>query len=441
MSFESVGCVGCVVGAEQLATNAGVWVKARFFRDGHHLCATVYSVSQGEPKVFEMRVDLRPIERALMRKHAAVHAKGMARASLRGQPTVGWGLGSLWKGVKKTAKKIGRVKLVKGIVNVTKAVGKVAVKVAKSKEFGAVLAVASAFPLTAPFAGPALAAYAFANTAIAGVEQGKKLLTVAKTASTVIKKGAQLAKTATNSGKQATAIVKSASASLSPAQRAQIAASAKAAGKVSLTPKGQAALRSAFARVPTAMRKVMAGKVQKKLSQAAQVKTQVALARRLPGPAGAAVLKATRTAVAAAPAIALAKRTAARLKQPAVRARLSRMKTQAEKSKAALTAIQQKAKTGSLDAQKNAAIVNLVARNRARIQAMSQASAAGLPGLLITPEGKIKRGRFRVQAAAGGKSRGLLYQGPGKTERGAFTTVSGFRPDILVGCACEARAV
>jgi hypothetical protein len=438
-----IGCgdkVGCVVGAEQLATSAGVWVKVRFYKQGPYLCATVYSVAQGEPRIFEMKVDLRPIQRAVMRAHSALHGKDIAQAAIRakvsGDHLIGWSLGKMWKGVKETAKKIGRNKLVKGIASVTKAVGKTAVKVAKSKAFGAVLVAASVFPLTAPFAAPALAAYAAANTAIAGVEQGKKLVQTAQRAGTIIKQGANAVASAVKSTKAAGAAVKAASARMSPAERSRAALTAKAAGKVQLSAKGKVAVARAITAMPQAAKAAAANKVKQKLAQASKVKTQLALAKRLPPGASAKVVSATRAQVKAKPLADLAARTAAKFRDPNVQKQLLAIKQKAEKSKAALEGVQQRAKTGDLDAQKSAAIVNLVARNRARIQAMTQTAAAGLPGLLITPRGKIVRGRFRVEAKASA-SAGLLYQGPGKNARGSYATVSGpIGADIMIGCGC-----
>ena len=80
-----VGCggIGCVVGAEaQVEEASGVWVKTRFYREGNFLCATVYSVASGNPKVVELRVDLRPIARAVMRAHSTFHASDLAKSDV-----------------------------------------------------------------------------------------------------------------------------------------------------------------------------------------------------------------------------------------------------------------------------------------------------------------------------------------------------------------------
>lgn len=416
--------VGCVVGAEKLTTASGVWVKARFYREGHFLCATVFSVASGEPKIVELRVDLRPIARAVMRAHATLHAKDLAKASVRGGTTVGWGLGSLWKGAKKAAKAIGRNKLVKGVVGVTKTIAKGAKNVIKSKVTGLVAAGLAAFPLTAPIGVAALGAYAAANAAIAGAETGAKVVKTARSAASTIAQGARLAKRVTGAKASTNTAIQAASARLTPAQRATVAKRTLAAGRVSLNAKGKAAVTNTLAKAPPAKKAAVAKSIATKLKTAVQLRQRATLAKNLPGAAGKAVLASTRLEVQAGPAIKKAAATAKKLQDPKVRAKLVALRAQGTKAETLLKNVATAAKSGSLDAQKSAVIVNLVARNRARIQAMSQANAGGLPGVLITQDGKLKRGKFRVQAVAA--AGGLLYQGRGKPkERGTFQTVSG----------------
>lgn len=426
----AVGCnVGCVVGAEELSQSSGVWVKTRFWRDGPYLKATVYSVAAGEPRVVELSVDLRPIARAVMRMHAALHSKAGLDAAVRGKPIVGWSLGKMWRGVKKTAQKIGRSKLVKGVVSVTKAVAKGAKAVVKSKVLGSVLAVASVFPLTAPFAAPALGAYAAANAAVKGVEVGKKVVTTASALASTITRGKRMASQASGASTRAKAAVATASQSMTAQQRASIATRAKAAANIKLTAQGKATVAASLARAPAgAARAKVATALASRLKTVASLRQQAVLARSLPKAAGAAVATSAKLGLAAAAAIAAGKAAEAKLANPKVKAQLVAAKTEGEKAMAVLEGVKKAAATGNLDAQKSAVIVDLVARNRARIQAMSQANAGGLPGLLITPQGKLVRGRFRVQAKA--QATGLLYTGPGKTaEHGSYASVSG-RPRV-----------
>lgn len=436
----AIGCdIGCVVGAEELSQSAGVWVKTRFWKEGPYLKATVYSVANGEPKVVELSVDLRPIARAVARVHAQLHGEQALKAAIRGQPLVGWSLKKMWKGVKKTAKKIGRSKLVKGVVKVTKGVAKVAKAVAKSKVLGSVLAAASVFPLTAPFAAPALGAYAAANAAVKGVETGRKVVKAASSIASTIKRGKSLAKAAKSASSKAKAAVASVSSQMSAAQRTKIAAKAKAAGKIKLTTKGKATVAATLAAKPAgSARKAAANALAGRLKTLAKLRQQAALAKSLPPAAGKAVVASARTSVAAAAAVAAGKAAEKQLANPKVRAKLLAAKAEAAKAQAALESVKKAAATGDLDAQKSAVIVNLVARNRARIQAMSQANAGGLPGLLITPQGKLIRGRWRVQAKAAGK--GLLYRGAGQpTESGTFATVSG-NPQASIHWGTRRRA-
>lgn len=465
MAPELIGCIGCVVGAETLSDHAGVWVKTRFFRDGNFLCATVYSVAAGEPKIIEIRVDLRPIARAVLRAHTALHAQELARASLRHDDsgeTVGWSLGSLWKGAKKVAKKIGRSKLVKGVTNTV-------MKVARNKAFqvampfaalgahtsskalggkgafkgalgaavnlgtGAVLssipggAVArgiSASPLMARISSDAVGAYAAANAAVAGLEKGVKVARVARAAQSSIRSGTQLARQVTASKANTAAIIRKASSTMTPAARAIAVQKAAAASKIALTQKGKAVVQRTLAKTAATQRAAVATALASKLKAAAELKKRAALAQSLPQKAGAAIAASTRLELAAGARIKQAAATAKKLLDPKVRAGLVAAQSDAAKAKALLTNVKNAAQGGSLDAQKSAVIVNLVARNRARIQAMSQANAGGLPGVLITQDGKLKRGRFRLKAVADAGA--LLYLGPGESkERGSFQTVSG----------------
>ena len=430
-----IGCgpVGCVVGAETQAEAAGVWVKTRFYQDGPFLCATVYSVTAGEPKIVELRVDTRPIARALIRAHSALHAKDTALASLRGSngATVGWSLGKMWKGVKKAAKKIGRNKLVKGVVGVTKTIGKAATKVVKSKVTGLVAAGLAAFPLTAPIGVAALGAYAAANAALNGVEAGRKVVKTAQTAGRIINQGVRAAKAVAGTNQRTAAAVKTAGALMPAKTKALVAARVKAAGTLKLNAKGKAAVASTLARAPAAARAKVATALASKLKGLATLKSRAALAKSLPPTAAAAVVNATRLQVAASPVIAQAKALQAKLAQPTVRNQLALIRAQGVKSQAALQQVADAAKGGSLDAQKSAAIINLVARNRARIQGMSQTNAGGLPGMLITRDGKLRRGRWRVEAVA--TQGGTLYTGPNKTtERGTFKAVVSGGP-VLIG--------
>ncbi len=415
--------VGCVVGAEELTESAGVWVKTRFWRQGPYLKATVYSVAAGEPRIIELSVDLRPIARAVMRLHAQMHSKAGLDASVRGRPLVGWSLGKMWKGVKKVAQKIGRSKLVKGVVSVTKAVASGAKSVVKSKVFGGILAVASVFPLTAPFAAPALGAYAAANAAVKGVEVGKKVVTTAGALAHTITRGKKLASQASRASTTAQAAVATVSRGMTPAQRSTIAARAKAAGTLKLTAQGKATVAASLARAPAgAARSAVANQLARRLKTLSTVRQQAALAQSLPRAAGALVAASARAGLDAATAIAAGKAAEAKLASPQVQAQLVAAKSTGEKALALLQGVKKAAASGNLDAQKSAVIVDLVARNRARIQAMSQANTGGLPGLLITPQGKLVRGKFRVQAKAG--ATGLLYTGRGKpSEHGSYTTV------------------
>lgn len=399
------GCysVGCVIGAEELTETSGVWYKARFYRDGHFLCATVYSVAAGEPRIIQLQVDLRPIARAILRAHSTLHASEIAKASLGSSranaDVVGWSLGKLWRGAKKAAAKIGRSKLVRGVTGAV-------MKVASNKAFQVVMpaaalaahttskalggkgafkgalgaavnlgtgAVLSSIPggalskglsasvLTSRISQNAIGAYATANQAVAQLEAGRKVMQTATSAASTIRRGTTLARKVTNQSARTAAAVSRAGATMNAKTKAAV-----------------------VARTRSSTRK-------------------------------------------AAPVIAKAAAVARTLQRPIVKKALVGTRVQAGKAEALLRNVKNAAATGNLDAQKSAVIVDLVARNRARIQAMAQASAGGLPGILITKDGKLQRGRFRVQAKT--TATGVLYQGAGSpSERAPFTSVSGDLP-------------
>lgn len=423
--------IGCVVGAEELAQNASVWVKARFYQEGPFLCATVYSVAAGEPEVFTMKVDVRPIARAIMRQHTAMHAQETAESQVRGGVTVGFSLGKIWRGAKKAASSVAKGKLVKGVVAVTKTIAKGAKTVVQSKALGVVAAGLAAFPLTAPLGVPTLAAYAAANATLTAVDAGRKTVQTAKAAGTILSQGVSAATRLAAASKTTAATVKAAGASMSKAQTNAITARVKAAGSLHLNAKGKVAVATALAKAAPANKSAVAKMMANKLKGVALLKSRVALATSLPPKAKAAVLATTKFQVAAGPAIAKAKAVQAKLAQPAVKAKLLALRANGVQKETELKRLAVQAQTGAggLDAQKSAAVINLVARNRDRIQAMSQSNAGGLPGILITSSGQVRRGKWKISPLGkGATTEGMLYTGPGKLERGAFAAVSGLPP-------------
>lgn len=413
-----IGCdipVGHVVGAEKLAdARAGLWAKTHFFEKGGYLHSRTYLVAAGEPMVLEFRVDLKPLEKAAARIHQRLHERA---ALARGMdPTVaGFSFSKAWKAVKGTAKKIGKSKLIK-------AVGKGIKSVAKSKLVGGIVSVAA---VAVPGVGvAALAAYGAANAAIKAVDEGKKLVQTANKAKTVISKAGSMA------GKLTAAKV-AAPAKLAAAN-AQVKASALARAKL--------AAQTAVKKAASAPNPALAAAAKAKA--AAQAKATLAAAQAK----AKAQTTATATQLAAAqkkvaPVVAAAKSIEQKLSDPAVRAKLLAVKARANSAKKTLEDIKEKVKFGTgaekLDAQKSAAIVNLVARNNARIQAISQVNAGGLPSMLIDGKGRIIPGRWKILPKAGGRNPDVLYQGPKKTfESGAFSRVSG----EVVGAAHDSHA-
>lgn len=389
--------IGCdipvvVSGSECLACKAGVWTKTHLRQEGNYLVATTYLVAAGSPTVFEMRVDLRPLEKIAEKVHQALHAK------LAGQPTaIGFSFSKAWKSIKKTAKKIGKTKLVKAVSSAVSAV-------TKNKVFQLAMPAAAL--------GAHTTSRALGGKGVFEGPLGKVVDAGTAAVMTVVPGGAAaravnprtLAAFAT-----AKAAVNAASAGKKLIQTATIAKNAINAGN--------RALGSVVTRVASR-------------ANAAPAAAAAALARAAP---------TTKAKILTSlPAVRKAAEIRARLNAPNVKATLAKIKANAEIAKKALqkTAYDARYATGSkqADAKKSAAIVNLVARNDARIAAIAQKNAGGLPGILIDSSGKVSRGRFTVRSMSANPSAPLLYTAPGQVQRGSFTRVAGpGHPTFMIG--------
>ncbi len=107
---------------------------------------------------------------------------------------------------------------------------------------------------------------------------------------------------------------------------------------------------------------------------------------------------------------------------------LAKRAVQSANVQKAFVNIASKAKSGNADAILASNVLAQSARALSTIQRLESANAGGLPGLLITAQGKIvraPRGRF-LQSSAKAALTGTLYRGPKTpTLRGAFSAVSG----------------
>lgn len=456
--------VGCVIGAEDLGASHGVWAKTRFFQKGPYLCATTYMVAAGNPKVFTLKVDLRPLMRAAARIHRGLHQQ----AIVSGEATVGWSLKKMWRGVKKTAKKLGRNKLVRGVARATKGVVRVSKGVIKSKITGAVGAVLTVFPPTAALGAAVTAGYVAANAAVKALEKGEKAVRTAGKAASDIRRGYKAASSLVKGVRRTSRAVRAGlkgragiKARLSASARARIARKARKLPKskrrsmvsrlkATMAKRRAAAVRLAKrasksravrrrrtrkpkARSALAMAHARRAALAKKRASARARKAALARLRAARKKKGAAARARLRAKMAA---VAKARRIKARLKKPAVKVQLAQAVERGNKAKHVLSSIAHRAKYGQglekLDAQKSAAIVNLVAQNRSRLRGMAEQNAGGLPALLIDRRGRIKPGRFRAVAVPPGARPDVLYTGPSKQpQTGRFAQVAGHPP---IGC-------
>lgn len=487
--------VGCVIGAEEIAGRPAVWVKTRFAQKGPILTATTYVVSAGQPRVFKMSVDLRPIERALVRAHKRMHA-GSA-------PLVGWGISlkSMWRGVKKKAKKIGRSKLLKSVGSITKYAARAGKAISRSPITGYVLSAAAVVPVLTPFAAAGLAAYAVANKAVKAIDEGQKVYRSAKKAVDTVKQGIDTARKVGRAVKDARRAFSSGRRMLTSGQKASIVRRGKSVGRRTalgtlhrLAARRGGGMMSKFARAlkkraaaarrrPSSSRRTrrratrrtsrlrlsasrrgrrtttlrrrksrrgksrsrlrgMFGRFTSAIKRRAKKATRSFIRKAVLKPAARRrVLAAARYVKRSRPAIARAARVKRRLASPAVRRKILAAVRRSKQAKKHLTQVNDRARYGKgkvrLDAVKQAAIVNLVARNRARVQAMAQQNAGGVPSMLINSQGRLVRGNFRVVPKA--TLRGdVLYRGPSKiVQTGQFARVSG---DLVSGDLVSGRA-
>lgn len=104
--------------------------------------------------------------------------------------------------------------------------------------------------------------------------------------------------------------------------------------------------------------------------------------------------------------------------------KLAAMRAKAALAKRAFRNIRAKAEAGDPDAKKMAAVVSVAAKARADIQSSAAESKGGLPGLVIGPNGKLRRGRFKKRAPRTGEGTSLILTKQG-LQAGVFDSVSG----------------
>ena len=232
---RAVGCgVGCSIGeASKLATNQGLWLKTRIHRDGHYLKATTYMVAAGEPKVFCVKVDLRPLYKAAVALHKRLMGPPPAWA-VAGDTLIGK---SWWKRfsrkVKKTVKKAAKNTVVKAVRKVHRSAVRFGKALARSPIVPALGAVLSVFPPTAAVGVGVTAAWTVANRVVKAADAAEN---AAKRMSRDIKKGKVSAKNLLSA-----AAAGASAASAVTGGRVNLAASAKGLTK-GLTAKGTKAL-------------------------------------------------------------------------------------------------------------------------------------------------------------------------------------------------------
>ncbi len=156
----------------------GFWMKSHFYREGNLLHVVTYSCIAGNPEVFRMSVDIRPIVAAVVKAHNRLHSSKVSGEDVHSALMVGFSFSDLGKPFASVAKsaanmvnKVGKSKLISQVGSAVKSV-------LKNKVTGAVLATAAiAFP---PIGAPAIAAYAAANASLMAIDQAKGAVAMAK---------------------------------------------------------------------------------------------------------------------------------------------------------------------------------------------------------------------------------------------------------------------
>lgn len=107
---------------------------------------------------------------------------------------------------------------------------------------------------------------------------------------------------------------------------------------------------------------------------------------------------------------------------------LARRVVESARVKQQIASIATAAKAGNPDARKSAAILGRAAQAFDRVQQLQFGATGGVPGLLVTAQGKIvkaPRGRFQLRTTTAARP-DILYRGPkAPVMKGLFTAVSG----------------
>lgn len=464
-----------------LPSAKGVWLKTNIYRDGPYLQATTYVVTAGEPEVFSLKIDLRPIIAAVAKYHKMLHHDQIQGCVMGDCETV---MGAIDDGL---------TELVVGAKKRAKAKAKVSAKVslkAKGKAKAKAPAKAKAKPKAKPKAEKKKK-----SGGLFGFM--KKVVTApAKAAFKISKASAKIAltpvkgaiKTVTNPAKAFRDFKKNpmkamAGIALSPIK--STVKMAKDTGKLAFkTVKGQAryALQTAKGSVLQPVKAIAkgakaigrakllkaVGKTAANIIRSKATKGVVgALAVAMPAvgvPALAALTAANaglnalergkevrNNARNALSALTAAKKVAAMgLKSPAAQRLLKEGKQvasaltessdaakggllvaakQAANVRKSLKTIANRAKAGDESAKKSAAVLAAAARHRDRLDKLAGKSGDAVTGLVVNSEGKILTGQFAQKVATEGAGLALLLAPDGRVTRGYWDKVEG-----IIGC-------
>lgn len=378
------------------------WMKTHIFQQGHKLVAINYIAAAGSPEIFRVSVDLRPIARAVKLYHEELHR----RAKVQGCVGCEEKIAGFFSSIGNVIKKVGRSKLLKQVSRTAKAV-------VKSKITGAiVLGTAAVFP---PVGGPAVAAYAAANAALAAVEKGNALRKTITGALGIKRKTSR-------------AVIRA---------KVNVKASAKMAARRRF--RFFSSRRTAVATTRAqAMRTQRARAMHAQASRARIIERARARKRALASARTAARRAAQRASRRAAPSIrlAMARRRAAQRKLNYAAQHKGTIRRTMARSDSAKKYIKKIVATSKyspnankrFEASKAARIYNIVASHRRNLRSITQPQTPR-PGLVVDAKGRITKGRYIQESASKGAALQIMLAAKGKVQPGYFRRISG-----CVGC-------
>jgi hypothetical protein len=368
-----------------------IWLHTQMRREGHEFVLTGWLVVGAKTKLFELRVDIRPIAKYIARYHHGLHAQ--LRESRVSGTTVG--KRGLFKKLGRTIKKVAKSKLVRRARKVLKTVG----------------------PLAIPAAGLALAA----------ATKSPALAKLAKGSMSKLSQGAgPLARVMKFQPKTLTSMV-AASKSLGFLGRSRLRAKGRLSARGGLRFSASTSASTSQSTPPTRFSKFIA-KMKKRTNRRLLLKARRKrmFVRHSNKNVKLAINKATTKIVNTKAKKII--RKAPHLARQAISSTGRSRKQTTPKSQMIHEVIQRS--NHNPKAFKARQVLSRMALHGERLEQLDKRTPArGVTGLVVDDQGKIKHGRFKVLSTGTGPVDVILRKS-GKVRKGHFQRISG----DCVGC-------